>query len=133
MRGGSESFIVVVDCVTMPSINTRLLAPKFFYFCWWGAQGALMPFIGLYFREVGLDLAQIGVLVALPGLLQIVAAPFWGLLADALRLHRALLPLAIATTLVPVLLIGRSSKYGLLLSLVALQALFTAPVYAPGR
>ena len=118
----------VVDGRSMIVIDRRLVAPKLFYFCWYGAQGALLPFVALYFRAAGLDLAQIGVLVGLPGLLQIVAAPLWGVLADVLRLRRTLLPLAIASTLVPVLLIGRSGDFGLLLGLVAVQALFAAPV-----
>src|SRR5205085_8856759 len=107
---------------------TRLLAAKCFYFCWFAAIGAFLPFIGLYYRQTGLDLTQIGVLVALPGLLQLVSAPIWGLLADALRLRRALLPLAIFGTLLPVLLIGRGAGFGQLLVLVAVQSLLAAPV-----
>ena len=107
---------------------TRLLAAKFFYFCWFAAIGAFIPFIGLYYHQVGLQLAQIGLLLALPGLLQLVSAPIWGLLADALRLRRALLPLAIFGTLPPMLLIGRSAGFGQLLALGAVLALLAAPV-----
>lgn len=107
---------------------TRLLAAKSFYFCWFAAIGAFLPFIGLYYRQSGLDLSQIGILVALPGLLQLVSAPIWGLLADTLRLRRALLPLVIFGTLLPVLLIGRGASFGQLLVLVAVQSLLAAPV-----
>jgi PPP family 3-phenylpropionic acid transporter len=108
----------------------RLIISKLFYFSWFAAFGMFMPYIGLYYRQVGLDLAQIGLLVALPGLLQILATPVWGMLADALRIHRVLLPLAVAGTLVPVLLIGRTASFELLLVLVAVLAIFTAPVTA---
>ncbi|HEU4327166.1 MAG TPA: major facilitator superfamily domain-containing protein 6 [Roseiflexaceae bacterium] len=107
---------------------SRLPAAKIFYFCWFGALGAYLPFIGLYYRERGLGLEQIGVLVALPGLLQLVSAPLWGLLADALRVGRLLLPLAIGGTLLPVLLIGTQADFGVLVLLVALQSLMSAPV-----
>lgn len=107
-----------------------ILAPKLFYFSWFMAQGALMPFIGLYYRGVGLDLAQIGLLVSLSGLIQIVATPLWGVLADALRLRRVLLPLALACSVVPVFLIGQSSSFSILLVLVASLAVFIAPVAA---
>jgi PPP family 3-phenylpropionic acid transporter len=106
----------------------RLIAPKLFYFCWFAAMGFYIPYIGLYYRQVGLDLAQIGLLVALPGLLQIIATPLWGLIADGLQIHRILLPLVAIGTLPPVLLTGRTSVFELLLGLVALMALFTAPV-----
>lgn len=106
----------------------RLLPPTLFYFCWFAALGFYTPYIGLYYRAAGLDLAQIGLLVALPGLLQIVATPLWGLVADGLQLHRVLLPLAVAGTLLPVVLAGRTGSFELLLALVAILALFTAPV-----
>jgi PPP family 3-phenylpropionic acid transporter len=106
----------------------RLLPPTLFYFCWFAALGFYTPYIGLYYRAAGLDLAQIGLLVALPGLLQIVATPLWGLVADGLQIHRVLLPLAVAGTLLPVLLSGRTGSFELLLVLVAILALFTAPV-----
>jgi PPP family 3-phenylpropionic acid transporter len=109
-------------------MQQHLIAPKLFYFCWFAALGMLMPYVGLYYRAAGLDLARIGLLVALPGLLQIIATPLWGLFADTLRLHRVLLPLALAGTLLPVLLIGRTGSFELLLPLVALLALFSAPV-----
>lgn len=105
----------------------RLLAAKLFYFCWFAAIGAFVPFIALYYRQAGLPLAQIGLLAGLPGLVQLVATPLWGLAADALRLRRALLPLAILGTLPAVLLIGRTADIGRLLALVAAQALLSAP------
>ncbi len=110
------------------TIISRLPAAKIFYFCWFGALGTYLPFIGLFYRERGLGLEQIGVLVALPGLLQLVSAPLWGLLADALRVGRLLLPLAIAGTLLPVLLIGTRADFGALVLLVALKSLMSAPV-----
>jgi len=106
----------------------RLIVPKLFYFCWFAALGFYIPYIGLYYREVGLDLAQIGLLVALPGLLQIIATPLWGLVADGMQIHRIMLPLVVAGTLPPMLLTGRTSAFELLLVLVAILALFTAPV-----
>lgn len=105
-----------------------MFAPKAFYFCWFVAQGAFIPFLSLYYRSTGLDLAQIGLLIALPGLIQIVATPLWGVLADALRLHRILLPLTIICTVVPIFFIGRSNTFVALLPLVAALAIFTAPI-----
>ena len=111
-------------------IGKRLLAPKLFYLFWFGGNSALIPFIGLYYRDSGLDLAQIGLLAALTGVIQIVASPIWGIVADVLRLRRVLLPLMIAGTLLPVYLISRGAPFALMLVLVACQATFSAPVVA---
>ena len=48
-----------------------LIAPKVFYFFWFVALGSFMPFITLHYRNIGLNLAQIGVLLSLAGILQI--------------------------------------------------------------
>jgi len=93
-------------------------------------MGALLPFLSLYYRSVGLDLAQIGVLSALAGVVQLVAAPLWSVLADLFRLRRVLWPLAAAGTIGPYLLIGRTSSFGMLFVLALVQALFAAPVVA---
>lgn len=105
-----------------------LLAPKLFYFAWFAALGAFSPFVVLYYRNAGLDEAQIGQLSAVTGLLAIAAAPLWGVLADALRLRRVLLPLAVAGTLLPVFLIGQSAAPLTIMALVAAVALFSSPV-----
>ncbi|MEN9934406.1 MAG: hypothetical protein RLZZ387_985 [Chloroflexota bacterium] len=105
----------------------KLLAPKLFYFFWFVALGTSMPFIVLYYREAGLDPAQIGLLLAVPGVLQIVAGPLWGLLADALRLPR-LLPVVIVGTLVPVALIGQVESFAPIFALVVVHALFMVAV-----
>jgi MFS transporter, PPP family, 3-phenylpropionic acid transporter len=105
----------------------RLLAPKLFYFFWFVAIGTSMPFIVLYYRQVGLDPAQIGVLLALGGVMQVVAGPLWGILADALRLPR-LLPIVIVGTLIPMALIGQVSTFAPIFGLALLQSLFSVPV-----
>lgn len=105
----------------------KLLPPKLFYFFWFFALGSAMPFIVLYYRRVGLDEAQIGLLLALSGVTQIVAGPLWGLLADALRLRR-LLPVVIVGTLVPVALIGRVTDFAPIFALALTQALFSVAV-----
>jgi PPP family 3-phenylpropionic acid transporter len=114
----------------MSTLPRRLFVAKLVYFGWFAAIGAYMPFITLYYRQVGLDLAQIGLLIALGGVVQLVAAPLWGLLADALRLQRALLPIAMLGTVPPALLLTRATSFEALFALALAQALFMAPVVA---
>jgi PPP family 3-phenylpropionic acid transporter len=105
-----------------------LLAPKIFYFGWFAAIGVYAPFVTLYYLQSGLDLTQIGLLLAISGVIQIVAAPIWAVAADTLHLHRVLLPVAMVGTLIPVALMGFVTGFFPLLILASLYALFTAPI-----
>ena len=104
-----------------------LIAPKVFYFFWFVALGSFMPFITLHYRNIGLDLAQIGVLLSLAGILQI-ASPLWGLLADALRIRRVLLPIVIVGAILPAIVLGRVTDFWFIFALVVIMSLFAAPV-----
>jgi MFS transporter, PPP family, 3-phenylpropionic acid transporter len=104
------------------------LIPRLFYFAWFTAIGAYSPFITLYYRERGLDLSQIGYLLALPGFAQLLAGPLWGLLADSFRLHRFLLPVAIVGAVIPAALIGGIQDFGIILILAAFAAIFMVPI-----
>lgn len=86
-----------------------------------------MPFITLHYRHIGLDLAQIGVLLSLGGMLQIVS-PVWGLFADAMQLRRLLLPVVIAGAVVPAVLLGMMTDFWAVFALVTTMGLFFAPV-----
>ncbi len=65
------------------------------YALYFGSIGAWSPYWPVYFAGLGVDLAAIGVLTAIPAAVQIVAAPAWGLLSD--RLGDVRLPLAAAS------------------------------------
>ncbi len=53
-----------------------------FYFCYFAALGALIPYWGLYLRSLGFDAGQIGALVAVLMATKIVAPYVWGWIAD---------------------------------------------------
>ncbi|RPH59929.1 MAG: MFS transporter, partial [Burkholderiales bacterium] len=44
--------------------------------------GLFSPYLSLYLAALGLSIAQIGVLMAVPQVLRIVGPPFWGWMAD---------------------------------------------------
>jgi MFS transporter, PPP family, 3-phenylpropionic acid transporter len=116
---------------TLPAQATtqRLpLTPAVFYFFWFTALGTYFPFVSLYYFERGLDLTQIGYLLSLSGFAQLLAGPGWGVLADAFRLHRFLLPLAIVGVLIPAALIGGVTDFGIILILAAIVAIFSVPI-----
>lgn len=72
-----------------PSADQRgLLTAKIYYFCLFGAVGALLPFLNVYFERNGLTGAQIGWLTGIPPLLIIAVNPLWGLAGDRWRARR---------------------------------------------
>jgi PPP family 3-phenylpropionic acid transporter len=74
------------------------------------------------------DSQGIGLLVAVPTLMTLFAAPAWGGLADALRLHQRLLPAALLATTVATALLLNAQSFAALLTLVILQAFCAAPI-----
>ncbi|MCB0060461.1 MAG: MFS transporter [Caldilineaceae bacterium] len=104
------------------------LTPKFYYFCHFAAMAALVPFLALYYRQLGLGEQTIGLLTGLPPLLTLVVAPLWGALADATQRHQRLLQIALGGLFLTVLLFSLVRNPIWLLPLVLLYALFNAPI-----
>jgi MFS transporter, PPP family, 3-phenylpropionic acid transporter len=102
--------------------------PRLFYFCYFAAMAALMPFLALYYRQIGLSEGQIGLLSGIPPLLGLVAAPFWGGLADATQQHRRLLSITVLGAASAVALLSQVTALAWLLPVVALYAFCNAPI-----
>jgi PPP family 3-phenylpropionic acid transporter len=60
-----------------PRLRSALAYAAFF-----AAAGAWVPYLTLYYRELGFQLGEIGGLLALASLVGLVAAPAWGSLSD---------------------------------------------------
>jgi MFS transporter, PPP family, 3-phenylpropionic acid transporter len=71
------------------SPNAVILTSGLAYALFFGAVGVWSPYAPVYFRGLGVDLAGIGVLAAIPATVAVFAAPAWGLLADRLADVRA--------------------------------------------
>ena len=108
-------------------MRPRILASAIYLF-YFGAGGALSPYLNLFYQQVGMTHSEIGVLIAATMLTNIFASAMWSTLADAFRLHRYMLPLAVLGTLLPVgLLMGANAFWSLLL-LVMAYAFFSGPI-----
>ncbi|MDZ7839775.1 MAG: MFS transporter [Gammaproteobacteria bacterium] len=71
-----------------------------FYFFYFAVLGVLVPYWGLYLKDLGFGPGYIGILMAIPLATKIVAPNIWGWLADTVSRGRSLLPLASALALV---------------------------------
>lgn len=102
--------------------------PKFYYFCHFAAMSAVVPFLALYYRELGLDERSIGFLSGIPPLMALFVAPLWGALADLTQRHQRLLQIAIGGLWSTLLLFTFVRNPLWIIPLVLLYALFSAPI-----
>lgn len=108
-------------------MQPRILASAIYLF-YFGAGGALTPYLNLYYQTVGISKQQIGFLIAAATLMNVLSSPIWSAIADAFNLHRYLLPLAMFGTAIPVALLMQSSEFWALLLLVVIYAFFGGPI-----
>ena len=54
-----------------------------YYFAYFAYVGAYSPYITLYFKELGMTAAQIGLLYSIPQVMRIFGPSAWGHLADS--------------------------------------------------
>lgn len=66
------------------SVDQELLTVKTFYFFFYSAFGSLFPLMGVYFKQMGMNAGQCGLLIGLRPFIEFLSAPFWGSWADRL-------------------------------------------------
>lgn len=71
---------IVQECC--PRVNRELLTNKLWYFFFFGANGSLMPYLILFFKQLGLTPSQVGIVSGLKPFISFVFSPLWGYLAD---------------------------------------------------
>lgn len=64
------------------AVDQELLTVKTFYFFFYSAFGSLFPLMGVYFKQMGMNPSQCGLLIGSRPFVEFLAAPFWGSLAD---------------------------------------------------
>jgi PPP family 3-phenylpropionic acid transporter len=98
------------------------------YFWFYAAIGALMPFIALYYRELGFSGVQVGVLTALPSLGMALFGPLWGAVSDSLAIHRWVLCGSLALAGVIAFSTSQATAFAPMLVLIGLLAFASVPV-----
>ena len=81
-------------------INKDLLIYKTFYFFYFGALGAINPFLPVYLRQIGLSAFAVGLLVGVRPIAQLATAPFWTVIADKFKKRKAILIMSIMAWLI---------------------------------
>ncbi|MCA9967410.1 MAG: MFS transporter [Anaerolineales bacterium] len=109
------------------TINIPARAPlwrgSLFYFVFFGGIGAIVPFINVYFSQLGLNGRQIGLLATFLPLFTVVASPFVSALADSRNQRRRFLQLLAILYALAIYLLGFTHTFVTILPFFALQAL----------
>lgn len=72
-------------------LRKALWAARLYYFAYFGALGAVVPFFNVFLQQQGMSGPQIGLISSFPPLVSMISNPFWGLVADRWQLHRRVL------------------------------------------
>jgi MFS transporter, PPP family, 3-phenylpropionic acid transporter len=102
--------------------------PFSFYFLYFAAFSALMPFFVLFYQRLGFSGAQIGLLTGIPPLITLVAAPFWTGVADAKQWHKLVMGVGIVIAVLSVFLLPTFTSFAAILFLIILFNIFLSPV-----
>lgn len=102
--------------------------PFTFYLLYFAALASLMPFVVVYYQQLGFSGAQIGLLTSMGPLITLVALPFWTGLADASRRHKLIMSLAICAAVVSGVLFPLLGTFLPLVLLVAFYSIFSSPI-----
>ena len=104
--------------------------PFSFYFLFFAAASALIPYLALYYKNIGLSGAEIGILTGLGPLISLISSPVWTGVADARQRHRLVMSLALGGVVLTALLIPMTQRFAILLPLIIVYSIVFAPIVA---
>jgi MFS family permease len=103
-------------------------APFMFYLLFYAAASFTLPFIVLYFQELGFSGGQIGLLVGMVPLVTLIGAPLWTGLADAKGQHKRIMSLTILGAILFASIYPFFKALTPIILLSFLYALFSSPI-----
>jgi len=105
-----------------------IVLAKAFYLCFFLAVGALLPFLVLYYEQLGLTGQQIGLITGASPLVTMLSAALWGGIADGTKQHQRVLLIALLGIVltVPFLLVTEQLIWLLLVTIIL--SFFTSPI-----
>ena len=110
----------------------KKIVPFSFYFLYFAAMSSFIPFIVLFYQQVGFSGAQIGLLTGIPPLAIMFAAPFGTGLADSMRQHKLVMGVGLAVTVLVGFTLPVVSSFTLVFLLIILFNSFLSPVGSLG-
>jgi MFS family permease len=99
-------------------------------FVFFAAVAFSMPFMVLYYQNLGFTGTQIGILVGITPLVTLVSSPLWTGIADANHRHRLFMSIVLLAGAVTITFLPFVSTFLFVLLVVVLYYIFFAPVTA---
>ena len=96
---------------------------RVYYLLYYCAQGAISPFINLFYVSRGLSGAEIGLLGTIGALAGLISAPFWGRLNDNVQKPRRLLQVALSANSLAFFLISQQTVFLYMAIIIGFNAL----------
>jgi PPP family 3-phenylpropionic acid transporter len=106
----------------------RKIWPFTFNVLWFASMAFVLPFIVLFYQELGFTGTQIGVLTGITPLISMIGAPLWTRLADATGKHRLIVSFLIAIGMIVLFLYPTLTSFGVLLLAIIIINGFLAPI-----
>src|SRR5688572_28087124 len=98
------------------------------YFLYYAAAATLLPFLTIYYQDLGLTGTQIGLLASMPPLLSLVSAPVWGVVSDTMKQRKFSLLIAIGGAILLALALSTVRGFVWLIPTVMLFSFFFSPI-----
>lgn len=102
--------------------------PFTFYLLYFVAFASLLPFLVLFYQQLGFNGTQIGLLTGLPPLITLAGAPFLTGVADSTRRHRLIMSLGIIGAVLIVLSLQYMKSFPIVFFLVIVFNIFMSPL-----
>jgi len=100
-----------------------------FWFTYMGSLGIVFPYFSLYLKEdAGLSGAEVGLVLAMPPLMGMLAQPFWGRVADRTGARSRILVLLSLISALGYLAVGMANGFLAILVATAALSLFSTAV-----
>lgn len=106
--------------------------PFSFYFLFYAAMASFMPFVVLFYQQLGFNGVQIGLLTGLPPLITLFVGPFLTGVADSTRRHNLIMGAGLLGAAVFIFSISQFTSFAVIFLLVLAFNVSLAPVGSLG-
>ena len=87
-------------------ISPKFIAPKLFYFFFFSAQGSLMPYLALYYKQLRLTAAEAGLVSGAKMYVAFLIIPLWSILVDKFKVGKLVFIMSTAALIATMLTIS---------------------------
>jgi PPP family 3-phenylpropionic acid transporter len=111
-------------------LSKKKVVPFTFFLLFFIAIAAFMPFMVLYYQELGFSGTQIGLLTGIPPLITMVTVPLWTRTADRTQRYRLIMSISLLVTAACIAIYPFLRSFTAVLILTMITNLFIGPAFS---